>query len=86
MDGTSVRPSNRRVTERHTATTLDEDQLIEDEFEMYSKFLYDPIQVGDEVSNSPDGWRVLRKSDAIEYHVRDLGNGYSIRTSILLAI
>jgi len=68
------------------ATTLDEDGLTDDEFEMYAKFLSDPVQVGDEVSKSPDGWRILRKSDTIEYQVRDLGNGYSIRTNILLAI
>ncbi|KAL7484966.1 hypothetical protein ACHAW6_010565 [Cyclotella cf. meneghiniana] len=85
VDGTSVRPSRRRVTER-TATTLDEDDIIDDQFEIYAQFLSDPIQVGDEVSESPDGWRILRKSDASEYQVRDLGNGYLLRTSILLAI
>eukprot|EP00804_Cyclotella_cryptica_P011380 CCRYP_016040-RA/>CCRYP_016040-RA protein AED:0.20 eAED:0.20 QI:569/1/1/1/1/1/4/251/533 len=85
VDGTSVRPSNRRIAERQTAPTLADDRLTDDEFEIYSNFLSEPMQVGDEVSNS-DGYRVLRKSESIEYHVRDLGNGYSIRTSVLLAI
>lgn len=34
---------------------------------------------------SKDGWRILRKTDTEEYYEKQLGNGDSIRTTVLLA-
>lgn len=86
VDGTSVRSSNRRARTRRTAATLEDERLLDDEFEFYSQFLSDPIHVSTNNEQlQSGGWRLLRKTETIEHHVTDLGNGYSIQTSILLA-
>ena len=88
IDGTSVRPADTKVRTRRVKVSPKDEQTRKDEFEMYSKYLSDPIQVStmDEQQQIGDGWRLLRKTDTVEPHERDLGNGYKIRTSILLAI
>eukprot|EP00956_Cyclotella_meneghiniana_P017349 scaffold28190_cov70-Cyclotella_meneghiniana.AAC.3 len=88
IDGTSVRPADTKVRTRRVKVSPKDEQTRKDEFEMYSKYLSDPIQVStmDEQQQIGDGWRLLRKTDTVEHHERDLGNGYKIRTSILLAI
>ena len=84
IDGTSVRPSNDRLRSRRTSATPDEEQKLQEEFVIYSSFLSDPIQIPSN-EDAIDGWRLLRKTDSIEHRERDLGNGYKIRTDILLA-
>ncbi len=58
-------------------------------FDEYAKILmHDPIEVSDENGEFPDvnnGWRLLRRTEHAVYHQKDLPNGYSIRSSILLA-
>ena len=58
-------------------------------FDEYAKILmHDPIEVSDESGEFPDvknGWRLLRRTEHAVYHQKDLPNGYSIRSSILLA-
>mmetsp|Transcript_36609 Transcript_36609/g.59759 ORF Transcript_36609/g.59759 Transcript_36609/m.59759 type:complete len:156 (+) Transcript_36609:1542-2009(+) len=75
-------PDDRRLSD-------EEDQMMEKEFEKYAAYLFDPIEVSSKKSDShPDskgGWRLLRRTDTTEFHERQLGNGYSIRTSVLLA-
>ena len=85
VDGTSVRPANERVRSRRAETTFNAEEMLEDEFEFYSTYLTEPIGCWDE-SGATDGWRLLRKTDAMEHHERDLGNGYKIQKSILLAL
>jgi len=71
-------PGNRLLSD-------EADQLIELEFEEYAAYLMDPIFVASEHTDTRIGWRLLRKTESAELHERHLGNGYSIRTSILLA-
>ena len=59
-----------------------------EEFELFAAYLLDPIVTSstmNEVGNHSSGSRLLHRTDKTEHHVRQLGNGYSIRTSILLA-
>jgi len=72
--------SNRREEE-------EERTLEEIEFETYAAYLLDPIEVSLPSSINNDGgrWRVLHESEHAVHHERDLGNGYTIRTSFLLA-
>lgn len=66
-------------------TLADEQHL----FDEYAKILmHDPIEVSNESGQFPDvknGWRLLRMTENAVYHQKDLPNGYSIRSSILLA-
>jgi len=71
-------PGNRLLSD-------EADQLIELEFEEYAAYLMDPIFVASEHTDTRIGWRLLRKTESAELHEKHLGNGYSIRTSILLA-
>lgn len=68
-----------------TLADADEQHL----FDEYAKILmHDPIEVSDESGEFPDvknGWRLLRRTENAVYHQKDLPNGYSIRSSILLA-
>ena len=87
VDGTSVRPADSRVRTRRIKVSTKDEQTQKEEFEIYSKYLSDPIQVSTmDVHRRFDRWRLLRKTDTVEHYERDLGNGYKIRTSILLAI
>ena len=61
---------------------MKEERLSDEEFEKYSASLLDPIDIS---SQFKEGWRLLLKSDTAEFHERRLGNGYTIRTSVLLA-
>lgn len=73
-------PAGRHMTEEDSG-------MMEDDFEMYAAYLLDPIEVSNKMEggDSNGSWRLLRKTETAEYHERSLGNGYSIRTSILLA-
>lgn len=63
-----------------------EKRLLEEEFEKYAAYLSGPIEVSSKRNAHSDGeWRLLHQTDTAEYHERQLGNGYSIRTSILLS-
>mmetsp|Transcript_18216 Transcript_18216/g.32577 ORF Transcript_18216/g.32577 Transcript_18216/m.32577 type:complete len:635 (+) Transcript_18216:331-2235(+) len=63
-----------------------EERLLEEEFEKYAAYLSEPIEVSSKRNAQSDGeWRLLHQTDTAEYHERELGNGYSIRTSILLS-
>ena len=87
-DGRSLRvekldaPGDRHRNEQ-------EERLLHEEFDKYAAYLLDPIEVlSNDDSQHPDSkgrWRLLRKTDTAESHERQLGNGYSIRTSILIA-
>jgi hypothetical protein len=83
VDGTSIRPDTRLRFRRAESTSIDE-QMLDDEFEMYSSFLLEPVGCWEQM-DATDGWRLLRKTDATEHHERDLGNGYKIQKHILLA-
>ncbi|KAL7510376.1 hypothetical protein ACHAXN_008310 [Cyclotella atomus] len=83
VDGTSVRP-DARLRSRRTESTPEEEHLLEDNFELYSSFLSEPVGCWEQM-DAKDGWRLLRKSGATEQHERDLGNGYKIQKHILLA-
>lgn len=90
MERLEVQGGVRRMTEA-------EERLLEEEFDKYAAYLLDPIeassnmQSGDSQFIDSEGkevggsWRLLLKTDTVEYHERRLGNGYSIRTSFLLA-
>ncbi len=75
---------NRQLEHRQLALA-DEQQL----FDEYAKILvHDPIEASDESGDFPDvknGWRLLRRTEDAVYHQKDLPNGYSIRSSVLLA-
>lgn len=61
--------------------SLDEQQF----FDKYATFLsYDPIG-SSEFHDARDGWRLLRRTENAVYHQKDLPDGYSIRSAILLA-
>jgi hypothetical protein len=68
-------------------TLADEDE--ERLFDKYAEYLLnDPIEVSDESGEFPDvmnGWRLLRRTENAVYHQKDLPDGYSIRSAILLA-
>jgi len=63
--------------------------LDDEEFEMFAAYLLDHIVTSSTMNEAGDhsssGSRLLHRTDKTEHHVRQLGNGYSIRTSILLA-
>ena len=67
--------------------------MIDGDFEYYSRFLSDPVQTSsasEKQLRSTDGrhengYRLLRKTDKMEHYERNLGNGYTIKMSILLA-
>ena len=65
--------------------TLADEEL----FDKYAEYLLnDPIAVTDESGEFPDvrnGWRLLRRTENAVYHQKDLPDGYSIRSAILLA-
>jgi hypothetical protein len=86
VDGSSVKTGNAKVRSRRISSTQDEEQMLQDEFEIYSRYLSDPIPVSTIEQPSADGWRLLRKTGTLEHHEKDLGNGYKIQTSILLAL
>ena len=58
---------------------------------LFAACLLDPIVTSSTMNEAGDdgqhnsGSRLLHRTDKTEHHVRQLGNGYSIRTSILLA-
>ena len=58
-------------------------------FDKYAEYLLkDPMEVSDESGEFPDvrnGWRLLRRTENAVYHQKDLPDGYSIRSAILLA-
>lgn len=84
--------------DRHLITEDKEEDrwMLEDkEFEMYAAYLLHPIESsytmiegGGKSHNDPGGgsWRLLCRTKSVEYHQRQLGNGYSICTSILLVL
>ena len=91
VDGTSVRVSMDALPpgRRELGRGVELERFLEEEFERYAAFLSDPVAVSrgesEEHPNAHEGWRLLRKTEKTEIHERDLGNGYSIRTSVLLA-
>jgi hypothetical protein len=90
IDGNSLRVSKLQASngrERRTAADLTDERILEEEFAKYASYLSDPVQVSHNSKHptSHEGWRLLRSTDTAEYHERDLGNGYSIRTQVLLA-
>ena len=66
-------------------TLVNEEQL----FDKYVDYLLnDPIEVSDESIEFPNvrnGWRLLRRTENAIYHQKDLPDGYSIRSTMLLA-
>jgi hypothetical protein len=74
---------------RATATAASSSSSSVDEFEIYAAYLSDPIVVstnnGEVVGGESRTTRLLSKTKTAEHHESILGNGYSIRTSILLA-
>lgn len=85
----NLRVQNLQVGDRRELNNEEEQRMLEEEFERYAAYLLDPIEVKSQTegdANSLGGdWRLLRKTDTAELHERQLGNGYSIRTSVLLA-
>lgn len=80
---------DRRTEDREEE--VDGRMLDDEEFELFAAYLQDPIvtsstmnEAGDDGQHS-SGSRLLHRTDKTEHHIRQLGNGYSIRTSILLA-
>lgn len=74
----------------HRREEEDKRTLEEIEFETYAAFLLDPIELSiphhsSSINNDGGRWRVLHESEHAVHHERDLGNGYKIRASILLA-
>lgn len=65
--------------------SLDEQQF----FDKYATFLsYDFMDISggsSEYHDARDGWRLLRRTENAVYHQKDLPDGYSIRSAILLA-
>ncbi|KAL9179573.1 hypothetical protein ACHAXT_008863 [Thalassiosira profunda] len=58
-------------------------QLTGEEFERYAGFLLERVEVSSIVENK--GWRLLKRTEFAEVHERRLGNGYSMRATVLLA-
>ncbi len=83
------------VPENRMLVAGGKERMMNAEFEKYASRLSDPVEtsscwmaVEDEdgaVENSRGSCRLLLKTETYEHHERDLGNGFSIRTSILLA-
>ena len=66
----------------------EEQEMLDEEFEAFASYLLDPIDISSGFANRDDGsgsWRLLRRTETAELHERRLGNGFSIRTSVLLA-
>lgn len=63
------------------------ERSLEDEFETYAAYLLDPIEISLPLSlhHSRDQFRMLHESEHAIHHERVLGNGYTVRTRILLA-
>lgn len=61
------------------------ERLLRADFEKYAAHLAEPSVVSSEMVNTVSGLRILHKSDTAEIHERRLGNGYSMRTTFLLA-
>ena len=79
---------DRRIEDREEGERI---MLDDEEFEMFAAYLLDPIVTSSTMNEDGNdgqhisGSRLLHGTDKMEHHVRQLGNGYSIRTSILLA-
>lgn len=73
------------MRKRRAEETVDKEEMLDAEFEVYSAYLSEPIGCWDEF-DATDGWRLLRKTESMEHHEKDLGNGYKVQKSILLAI
>lgn len=63
-------PGNRKLT------------LADEQFDKLAKYLLNPVEASAE---SGAGWRVLLRTENAVYHQKDLHDGYSIRSTILLA-
>jgi len=82
-------PGERRASDEEE----EEERVLEEEFETYAAHLSDPIEVssgrmaggGGDDDDGPGPWRLLRRTGTAEFLERRLGNGYSIRTSVLFA-
>jgi len=63
------------------------ERSLVDEFETYASYLLDPIEVSLPLArhHSRYQWRMLHESEHAIHHERVLGNGYTVRTRILLA-
>ena len=97
VDGTSVRVAKsalptdggkkRRIQARERRAMEDEES--EKEFQMYATHLTDPVRISTRGGRSRPGlgagWRLLRKTETVELHEKDLGDGYYLLTSVLLA-
>ncbi|KAL7535150.1 hypothetical protein ACHAWF_005072 [Thalassiosira exigua] len=91
VDGTSLKVQKLQTSDGgERGRSLGDAGGDEDEFERYAARLSDPIAVSslrghDKVSGEEGSWRLLRKTGTAELHERRLGDGYSIRASLLLA-
>mmetsp|Transcript_3876 Transcript_3876/g.8667 ORF Transcript_3876/g.8667 Transcript_3876/m.8667 type:complete len:652 (-) Transcript_3876:141-2096(-) len=87
VDGTSVRVAKDALPPDNQRKLKEERTLVE--FEYYAGFLAESIEVaGRETLEHPGskrGWRMLHQNESAEVHERNLGNGYTIRTTVLLA-
>ena len=84
---------------RMARSSREEEERLEMEFEEYAAYLLEPIETSfninrnlvhgqgedEEDDSAQRNWRVLHRTDTHELHERNLGNGYTIRSSILLA-
>lgn len=90
VDGTVRVQKMQTQGDRRMGDDKEESLREEEEFRTYASYLMDPIEVLGSAArhlrhDSGGEWRLLSKTDVAEHHERQLGNGYSIRTSILLA-
>jgi hypothetical protein len=63
----------------------DMERLLNEEYEAFDKRDMYHHTFFESRPASKDGWRILRKTDTAEYYEKQLGDGNSIRTSVLLA-
>ena len=63
----------------------DMERLLNEEYEAFDKRDMHHHTFFESRPASKDGWRILRKTDTEEYYDKQLGNGDSIRTTVLLA-
>ena len=85
-------PENRMLVDQEKKQRM----VTTREFEKYAIHLMDPIETssnwmvaedgvaGTAAANARGSSRLLLKTKTSEHHERDLGNGYTIRTNILL--